>query len=71
MNTNSLKSLMIPTAVLGVLWFLAPSLAAMAGVVLGLFAIACWREGVGVRTTMVQGSVSMDDYQRRLSVDAL
>ena len=53
---------------LGTLWLLAPSLAAMASVVLGLFAIACWREGVGARPTRFDDNGSVDDFQRRLSV---
>ena len=71
MKNNSLMLLVGLVAGLGILWLLVPGLAAMAGVVLGLFAIACWREGAGVRPTRFQGSASVDDFQRRLSVDAL
>jgi hypothetical protein len=56
-----------PLAGLGVLWFLFPGLAATAGVVLGLFAIACWREGLGPRSPRLN-SISVADFQRRLSL---
>jgi hypothetical protein len=62
MKNNSLMLPVVPLVGLGVLWFLAPSLAVMAGVVLGLFAIACWREGVGIRPTRLHNSVSVDDF---------
>jgi hypothetical protein len=72
MKNNSLMRFTGLLAGLGILWLLAPSLAAMAGVVLGLFAIACWREGVGAKSTGLQ-SASVADFQRRLrlTVDAL
>jgi hypothetical protein len=71
MKNNSLMLLMGTVAAEGMLWLVAPGLATMAGVVLGLFAIASWRDGSSMRHSKACTSFNVDDFQRRSSASAL
>jgi hypothetical protein len=66
MNANSWLFL-IWTATGGtILWLLAPGLATVLGVVLGLFAIASWKEGAKTRNMFISNNI--DDFKQRVSV---
>jgi hypothetical protein len=68
------STLMIVMGTLGTewaLWMVAPGLAAVIGVILGLFAIASWREGSRIRHSKATAQFGPEDFQRRLSVSAL
>lgn len=71
MKSNSLMFLMGTVAAESMLWIVAPGLATVAGVVLGLFAIASWRDGARMRRSRVCASFSVDDFQRRSSASTL
>ena len=71
MKNNSLILLMGTVAAESMLWFVAPGLATMAGVVLGLFAIASWCDGAGMRRSKACATFNVDDFQRRSSASAL
>jgi hypothetical protein len=67
MNTNSLITLAVAGAGEGLLWAVAPGLATVFGVVLALFVIASWREGVRARHPKAAAQFNLEDYQRRLA----
>jgi hypothetical protein len=71
MKNNSLVLLMGTAAAESLLWLMAPGLATVVGVVLGLFMIASWREGGRMRHPRACTSFNVDDFQRRSSVRAL
>jgi hypothetical protein len=71
MKNNSLMLLMGTLAVESLLWMMAPGLATVAGVVLGLFTVASWCEGGRVRNPRACTSFNVDDFQRRSGVRAL
>jgi len=71
MKSNSLMLLMGTLVAGGVLWQVAPGLATMAGVVLGLFTIASWHEGSRMRDSMGCTNFSVDDFQRRSNASAV
>ena len=70
MKNNSMILLMGTLVAEGMLWMVAPGLATVAGVVLGLFTIASWREGSRMRHTSVSVGSSVEDFQRRLGMGA-
>jgi hypothetical protein len=71
MKINAIMLLVGTVAAEGMLWLVAPGLATMAGVVLGLFAIASQREGARIRNSRASNSFSVDDFQRRLDTTAV
>ena len=71
MKSNSLMLLAGALAVEGILWLLAPGLATVAGVVLGLFAIASRHEGARMKHSRASNNFGVDDFQRRLGETTL
>jgi hypothetical protein len=71
MKNNSLMLLMGTLAAEGILWKVAPGLATMAGVVLGLFMIASWCEGSKAKHSNASTiSNNVEDFQRRVGAGA-
>ena len=70
MKSNSLMLLMGTVVGEGMLWLVAPGLATVAGVVLGLFTIASWREGSRLKRAKACTGFNVDDFQRRLEMTA-
>jgi hypothetical protein len=68
MNSNSWLFLIGTVAAESILWLLVPGLAAVLGVVLGLFAIASWRDSAKMQDSSVSNNV--DDFQRRVRAGA-
>lgn len=71
MKNNSWMLLMGILWAEGILWLVVPALAAMVGVVLGLFAIASWREGGRMAHSAVSMHSNVEDFQRRLSASGI
>jgi hypothetical protein len=67
MNKNSLIGLGVAVAAEWLLWATAPGLATVTGVVLALFMIASWREGVRARQPRATARFNVEDFQRRLA----
>jgi hypothetical protein len=67
MKNNSLMIVAGAVAAEGVLWGLAPGLATMMGVVLGLFVIALWREGASMSHPTTCTKFNVEDFQRRMA----
>ena len=70
MKNNSMMLVMGTLAAEGILWMVAPGLATVTGVVLGLFVIASWREGSKTRQSGTSTNFNVDDFQRRTGVSA-
>ena len=67
MNANSLIAVGVAVAGEGMLCAVAPGLATVIGVVLALFVIASWREGVRSKHPRASMQFNVEDFQRRLA----
>jgi hypothetical protein len=67
MNTNSLIAVGVAVAGEGVLWAVAPGLATVVGVMLALFVVGSWREGVRSKQPRTSMKFNVEDFQRRLA----
>lgn len=67
MNANSLIAVGVAVAGEGMLCAVAPGLATVVGVVLALFVIASWREGVRSKHPRASMQFNVEDFQRRLA----
>jgi hypothetical protein len=67
MKTNPPMSLGIGIVAEGLLWALAPGLAMVVGVIVALFIIASWREGLRTKHPLASAQFNVEDFQRRLA----